>query len=475
MKRLSRWPGLAVAVVAGLALASSNQPTEQQTPPSRVRPSAPPPRPASPAPAPATPVTPSGQPGSAPSQAINPAAAKELVEPGPYVTRERPTEWTFRARIEVHGRTWVDSVATPGGRPVNMPRHENFEFDQLTVVFPVLPQTASSVPEEKSTTGVLRVADREVTREIRMLEGYPAGVRLASMTALNGKARQVDFEIETRMTSFRTILDEEAASKVQWPKGPWPGAAASTFQRQIYLDFGPDPENPGKFVDYDPKPLADAVARWTGGNDPKSIAPLVLAKFLAGKVMEEVQISGDGLTYTRTSQLEGVKLQSIEETLRLRRGSEFDMVNLLCATYRYVGLPARTVIAYARTSRSQDVFRDRSRQKLRAWVEFGLYDENYSAREATFNWVPVDVVQLRKMTSRAPDLNREWRYFGTVNDLDDATPFAFQFHPPTTVRSYGSPGFWGWMMSPKDAAVDYQSLLFQSNVTPRRGGDRRDR
>jgi Transglutaminase-like superfamily len=153
------------------------------------------------------------------------------------------------------------------------------------------------------------------------------------------------------------------------------------------------------------------------------------------------------------------------------RCSELDLPNFLVAVYRSVGLPARTVIGYE-SSGEDDGFLDNSKaSKLRAWAEFCLFDENMDATRASVNWIPVDVVGLRKTSSRVPPLDKPWRGFGTFEDGDRIAPFAFQFHPPTTVKASGSPGFWGWLMTPRHPARAVQSLRFEVTPTARRAGD----
>ena len=49
--------------------------------------------------------------------------------------------------------------------------------------------------------------------------------------------------------------------------------------------------------------------------------------------------------------------------------------------------------------------------------------------------------------------------------LRTGNTFAFQFHPPTSVRAYGSPGFWGWMVTPKEPTRAEQQISFNVVTT----------
>jgi hypothetical protein len=169
-----------------------------------------------------------------------------------------------------------------------------------------------------------------------------------------------------------------------------------------------------------------------------------------------------------------VELQRIEVTANTGRGSEHDMVVLLAAVYRAAGLPARTVIGFdVSAKKDKDSFLDNGRggpQKLRAWVEFCLYDE--SAQKEL--WVPVDIVRMRGSSNRVPSMNKPWKYFGTHDEMENVIPFAFQYHPPTTVVGHGAFGFWGWLTTPEIPRVT-QFLRFDAITTPKRAGDRKDR
>ena len=78
----------------------------------------------------------------------------------------------------------------------------------------------------------------------------------------------------------------------------------------------------------------------------------------------------------------------------------------------------------------------------------------------------------RSQSSRVKPLDQPWKYFGTHDQLDDICPFAFQYHPPTTVMAHGSFAFWGWLTLP-EVQVAEQFIRFQANMTARRGGEPR--
>jgi hypothetical protein len=104
----------------------------------------------------------------------------------------------------------------------------------------------------------------------------------------------------------------------------------------------------------------------------------------------------------------------------------------------------------------------RGSSDLRAWAEFALVDPK-SGKEI---WVPVDVVRMRKSGSRAKPIDQKWNYFGSHDELDRVVPFAFQFHPPTTVVAHGAPAFWGWLVTPQPPERVMQTLRFVGITAP---------
>lgn len=421
---------------------------------------------------PAAPGQPGGTAPAQPDQA-DPAARKPAPKEGPYITKSDEKSLTLNVTVNV--RTDRSRDRDSQGMPVV----KSLEFKTLAVVFPLLSETGSSragspyarsrgkdpegQPSDSQVRGELLVDDQVVCKAPTLLESgeYQSGVRLGRWDAKDGTAREVTLKLTIPMTCYQTALDEKAAKAVGWPKGEWPKEAALTFKPQMYV-------NEDMNGVYDMTPVQNAVKEWTNGQ-PQSQPPVVLAKYLAGQVMEAIQPSGNGLAYASTGEIEGIGLVGGPYALQVRRGSDYDAACALVACYREAGLPARTVIGYAREGADDRRFLKsrKDRAELRVWVEFCLYDELNN----TVNWVPVDIVQMRKKSSQAGDLNRPWPYFGTHDQLNEVAPFAFQFHPPTTVLSYGSPGFWGWMVTPKPPTQAFQTLRFEVTASAARGGE----
>ncbi|MCC6660595.1 MAG: transglutaminase domain-containing protein [Phycisphaerales bacterium] len=416
---------------------------------------------------PAAPSTPPTQPAA--SQPAAPAAqprptprpAPLIVPTGDFLKRVNGKDWTLT--IDVNIRAGMDRV--PADR---IPEKDLWKFDTIAVVFPLLTGTASSMTYA-AATGQLSLNDVRVAVPMDLLPGYPGGTRLGKWGFTDWTGEELRLHVTLPTTCWNTVFDEARAGRVGWPAGPWPDEAASSFLPEWYMDVAPDG------TAYDMSPLQNLLDRWTNGKDPRSLPPVTLAKWIAGRVQEEIQPSGLGLVASsgrRVSGLEGVNLQTVPVTAQRRRGSEFDVVCLLTAAYRAAGLPARTVIAWDTGEDDDKPFLAKgSSARLRAWTEFYLYDE----KAGTGNWIPVDVIRLRQSGSRAGKLDQPWKYFGTHDELRNVIPFAHQFHPPTTVRAYGSPGFWGWLVTPKPPDRAVQTLSFTASSTSKGPGDDKKR
>lgn len=419
-------------------------------------------QPAPQSPSPQSPVQPATTPGQMPAQpAPGQPAPGPQAQPAPsnkpsilddLLRRGKSRDWTLKVTVNVH----ADHDATNRSLTIR-----EIHFNTAALVFPANLTTASSELDTEKFRGEVRFDDRVVDDEPVFQEGYLCGTRLARWEMFDRRGREVTLYVETPVTAWETIFDEKGAEGVPWPNDPWPPTAESALR-------------PDGFADAASPRIKQLVETWTEGKDPKKLKPVVLAKFLAGRVLEHVQVSGNGLEWSNRGFV-GVNLQRASTTAESGRGSEHDMTVLLAAVYRAAGLPARVVIGYD-VSAKKDPEKFLKKEKdgptsIRSWVEFCLYDEA-TGKEL---WVPVDVVRMRSSSSRVPALNKPWKYFGTHDELENVIPFAFQYHPPVSVVAHGAYSFWGWSITPEIPKVN-QYLVFDAQTTPRRSSDRkRDR
>lgn len=379
----------------------------------------------------------------------------------PFLTFRQPQNWSTRVQVDITAFEQNNALRV---------EIQDWTFETLAVIFPIMRGTAASTADPRDASGELRVADRTFTREFRLIDGYHSDAAYGRWDARElFRVRDIALVYEASVRAWETVFDEQAATRIGWPEGEWPTEARGTFAPQYGVDFTTEFAQSTRVID-------ERIRQWTEGRDPKSIPPVTLAKFLAGRVLEGVQPTTDGLQRGRSRirrGFEGFSLQGADRTLEAGRGTPFDMVAALAGVYRRAGLPARIVIGL----REFDPFNTRDvanrdelsgATALHAYVEFFLYDEKTGAK----GWIPVDIIQLRRQSSRARPLEQPWAYFGTHDELDHFIPLAFHFHPPTTVRAYGSPGLWGWFATPGSPEQAFQRLTFATFNTPVRGGQR---
>lgn len=453
----------AIVMAAAAAIVLSGEALGQRGPRNNPPPTPAPaqPQPAQPAQAPPA-VTP-GQPATTTPQQPKVEAPVPLDVPSPYIQLTRERGWTLKAHLMVRAPKEYDKDG--------MPIDQSFAFESAVVVFPILGRTGSSKLDgpdgQWPITWKLRIDGRDPGGTFEYVQNHPGGTDLGKWTIQNQRCEYFELELQYPMLCYETRYDEQKAASVPWPKGPWPAECQATLQRQMFLDYGPDES--GQMRQYDLSRLDALVKQWTEGKDPKSIPPATLAKWLAGQVQEFFQISGNGLSWSRLGELEGMDVQGVEVSARTGRGSQFDLVALLTAAYRRAGLPARMMIGFDVGEAEDDRFlekKSRSDNDLRAWVEFALWDE----ASRTLTWVPVDIVRMRKSSSRMQNFNQTWRWFGTNDELDQVIPMSHHFHPPTTVRAYNAPAMWGWLMFPDAPYRAEQALGLSAMTTPKRSG-----
>lgn len=375
----------------------------------------------------------------------------------------RTRDWVLKTYVTLGSLT--NAVVGPDGKVpgVNNPseiQNTRFKFDTAALIFPAIQTTAAST-STGNVKATVKVNGKDVTSEATWLDDMAAGSRYGRWDMKNILGHTIEFDTEMEVTCFEYVWDEMQGAKVTWPaSGKWPRAAQTSFAPQMGIEPG------GKLA-------LDLLNSWTSQKDPKSIPQVQLAKFLASKALEAWQPSGDGLKFTRTGLLQGFVLAGSEQVIRDGKGSEHDIACALTAIYRSAGIPARPVIGYdISESKGEDKgLAGKSKGKLRSWVEFCLYDEQ-NRKEL---WVPVDIVRMRRSSSRAPALDKPWKYFGNNDQTDDVIPVAFHYHPPTTVVAHGAPCFWGWLTMPETQIAE-QTVRFvtQSQVrTPEKPGRNR--
>lgn len=405
------------------------------------------------------PSAPAGQPGipgTAPSATpaqILPSFLDNVLVPG------KSKDRTLRVRVVC--QSWQQDPNTINPNTTTPYQHRTFTFQKGAVVFPVIAGTSMSTMDTEAVSGELQFEDKTKDSTPEFNDNYPSGTRLGVWRFQDLSGREFSLQVELPMTSFRVKYDEALAMKATWPN-KWGKIGQSTFSDPQVLS-GNRP-----LIDWRSSEVNALVSGWTEGKDPKTIPPAQLAKYLTSKCVEMFQEQDSGVSFLRTGGFEGVDIEDSPTTIRRKRGSQHDIAVAVCAIFRAAGLPTRTVIGWDVTEKRGETDTPFEKSKgsgeLRSWVEFCLYDEK-SDREF---WIPVDVVQQRKKSSRARSLTDAWQFFGNNDDGDQLLPFAFQYHPPTSVIAYGRPCFWGWIAIPRIEPAATQFALFTERSTAKR-------
>jgi hypothetical protein len=442
------------------------------------------------------------QPGGGQSPAAAPPAVKlpEPREPGPYVTRVKREDWAMELMLRIYKNT--ESQTEEGS--VLSYRYP-LPFETMTVVFPLLPETSSSVPRLSEASGLLRLGNTEyvegnflapgMTAAAGRLplrpeilerhfsgEAYHSGVKLAKFAAGQiGKPDQtttITFKIEVPMAAWNTEFDEASALQVPWPTGPWPASAQATFGPQQWIDFETRPD--GTVQKYDDALLDGLIRGWLNGQDPrKNFTPVGLAKVLMGAIVRDIKRDGNVLNYrlerpkfipktdggvasSGVIVFVGLQVRGAEYAARMRKATEWDMACLSAAVFRRCGLPTRVVVGYDKREEEEKDERKNLRSKPRAWIEFYLFDE----KNNTGNWVICDPYRMARSFNTPPALEQRWKWFGDHDEMSAVMPFAFHFVPPTDVRSYGAPAFWGWMVTPAMPSQADTAITFNARNLP---------
>lgn len=383
----------------------------------------------------------------APGTAAKPAPIADQV-----LKLSNSKDWTVDAELTVSAAEHYEIVDKAVVPVVN-----TFKFNSAAIVFPIVMESAASKVfldgKEPKLSGQLSFNDKPYDMTPTFMDGYAAGTRLARFELLNVVGNEANLKFRISMTCWETTYDDKLAETLAWP-ATWPPVANSTFKKQLFVDLD-DPKDTR---------LKDMIDQWLDKKDPKSMPPARLARVLANKSLEYCQPSGEGLLFNRNSSFMGFDLIGTTGMLNNRgRGSEHDIACFLCAVFRTAGLPARTVIGYDRygDKAGNALLRGGSGgQKLRSWVEFALVDPATPNKEF---WVPVDIVRMRKSSSRAKPVGQPQKYFGTSEEFAYIQPISFQFHPPTTVTAKAA-AFWGWLTNPSTDIYD-QWIKFQSMRT----------
>ncbi len=381
-------------------------------------------------------------------------AQRGAQDPGPVLTRHTTNhrDWTLTYEMRLHAYREQQRTIR------HIPETGRIVLGEARLVFPVVGSSASHDAHVGRFAGRVRVNNVTKDDSPEIVEGYQGGSSIAVWAIEDVNTTLVTLETRTFVTSYETRIDEKRAVQIGWPEEDWAPVIAGCLEPQLFVE----PDHPA---------VQTLVKKWTDGKSRKA-KPYTLAKYLAGKVLEYVRVSGSVIgnepEYWRRSVqrdiwgVQGFWLNELGVVAEHGQGSPLDMVNLLCSVYRAAGLPSRVVIA----EDHNETIRGGANAVIHAWVEFYLYDKRWDRGE----WIPVDIIHQREYSSRAPRLEQRWQHFGHSEELDFMVPFANHWIPPTAVRTPGPAAMWGWVTEPAEPLV-IPELRLLSMETSKRGDD----
>jgi len=398
---------------------------------------------------------------------VIPAYADDTLPPALTIDTTNQRSWTVHFESRLHGPQFIAS------NPADITATSVILTRGATFVFPVIPDTSMSRARQWRLTGRLSVDNRVVDARPDIEAGYQAYTELALWRMNAAEAHLIDLSVEVSMTSYETRINEQIALLYDWPAAPW----------SIGLDLCLQPQ---LFIESEDPVVRGLVKQWTN-DKPRRAKPYYLAKYLAAHVIDHVNITHDifssnvrspivGAKSPARAFLSGYQVNGAAYVAREREGNELDMACLLTAVYRAAGIPARLVVGLDVKDSEHSRF-----PVVRAWTEFFLPkepvpdpddpDAPLAVKQTDGQWIPVDIGRQERFSNVSHPLDIRWQFFGHNEDFDFVAPFAFHWHPPTTVTNAGLPAFWGWL--PFDVAIPAadQEIRIWAFETPVSGGD----
>lgn len=398
----------------------------------------------------------------------------EGLESNRYMEYKNPKAWVVKGQYFVY----------PDGQRIrNLTDWNGWVYESLEIVLPYVTQSGNAwttKAQSQYPVAEININHRNQNALFEAVKGHVPGTEAAYMVFKAPTSLVVDriqFSFANALVCAETRFDEKAAWDVPWPSR-WPRDAAAWLERDAVLDLDDE-----QGVDQ----VRVLLDRWTGGNDPRQIPPVQLAKFLTGHVIEHVRTSvpasenpagrpprivrsGTGSTSTSSlinlggainisGMISGLNAQDAGKTAVAGIGSPHDYAVLLTAVFRRAGIPARTVIGVDKNTGSRQ-------KQVKSWVEFALVAPDVDR----VIWVPIDIWELRSSGRNTRNWQQPWKHFGTCEQLRDTVPVAFHFHPPANYRSYFVPALYGIRSETELDNYGVQGLIFEVNSQPNRAG-----
>ncbi len=405
----------------------------------------------------------------------NPSGPEIKLPENPYLVYLKPRQWQVRQQLHllIPQHVYLGYFNEIRAAPES---DETFS-EGVEFVFPVITDSATAWANNKEITGAITINSQNRTADYTL--GYapktnaPYSIWKINLTQ---DTRIIRFDHTAYITSVDTRFNEDLASQLPWPD-QWPAEVAG-FLTPIIDPINAADSPPDETV------ITDLVKQWTLDNDLTTVSPVIVAKYLTGKVVEHMRVNnqslivpvisgyqkslasnqgpGSAYTFGYSGFYAGFDVRNADESAQTKRGSRHDMTVLLTAVLRAAKIPARTVIGVDNEESGTD--------RIASWTEFAIYDPDLDLAV----WIPIDTDELRKRGVRASDYQRPWKFFGTNDKLHAIAPIAFYFHPPAAYQSFEVPALYGIRSSEELPFFAEQIITFGINRKAIRGDDKKD-
>ncbi len=209
----------------------------------------------------------------------------------------------------------------------------SYDLADAPIVMPVIFQGAYSAVNADSLNARLWLTGREdltLNDRTRLDDGFPFHTRLAVLPIVRFTGSSLRWSLGYRVQVWSSKLtNEQAAASLAWPR-EWPDEVA-------------DGLGPQKFIESDDPIFKETVDRVSGGK-LRLVPPYLAAKDLVRYCVNEIRVSGNGVSMGLAGALHGLEMVGARQTAIDGIGSPHDLVCVCVAMLRASGIPARPVI-----------------------------------------------------------------------------------------------------------------------------------
>jgi hypothetical protein len=220
--------------------------------------------------------------------------------------------------------------------------------------------------------------------------------------------------------SFEVSVDEGRAASITWPR-EWPEEVRRFLEPETLIDSA--------------SPAIQAFVAQTSGGRLREVTPFVAAKELVrAATLTARNVTGTGVVRQGYGAINGIEVYGSLSLLSSGNGTPADLTCLSVAALRAAGIPARPVLGVTRYNDPNRKFLLNGGSGPWVWGEFFLPNAG---------WIPFDPMMMRKQALRQAKVERPWKGFANVPDMNMVIPMAWTFAPPRAPYVIsGYPAMW---------------------------------